>query len=63
MKRYNLDISVELFNELRQVADRQHTTVVDVIRRFIKLGLAVEKTSENTIYIREGESFSRLILL
>lgn len=63
MKRYNLDLPAELFGDLRSVADRQHTTVVDVIRRFIRLGLAVEKTQESTLYIREGDSFSKIILL
>ncbi len=63
MKRYNLDVPVELFEALRAVADRQHTTIVDVIRRFIRLGLAVEKTADSTLYIREGDSFSKIILL
>lgn len=63
MKRYNLDVPVELFEDLRIVAERQHTTVVDVIRRFIRLGLAVEKTPDSTLYIREGDSFSKIILL
>jgi hypothetical protein len=63
MKRYNLELSVELFDELRQVADRQHTTMVDVVRKFIKLGLAIENIPDSNLYIREGNSFSRLIFL
>jgi len=63
MKRYNLDVPVELFEALRTVADRQQTTIVDVIRRFIRLGLAVEKSADSTLYIREGDSFSKIILL
>ncbi len=63
MKRYNLDMPVELFEDLRLVADRQHTTVVDIIRRFVRLGLAVEKSADSTLYIREGDSFSKIILL
>jgi hypothetical protein len=63
MKRYNLDLPVDLFNELKQVADHQNTTMVEVIRKFIKLGLTLEKVPESTLYIREGDAFSRLIVL
>ena len=63
MKRYSLELPVELFDEIRQIAHEQHTTVVDVIRKFIKLGLAIEKTPDNTLYIREGNSLCRLMLL
>lgn len=63
MKRYNLDVPVEVFEDLRTVAERQQTTIVDVIRRFIRLGLAVENTADSTLYIREGDSFSKIILL
>lgn len=63
MKRYNLDLPAELFDSLRAVAEQNNTTVVNVIRRFIRLGLTVEKTHESTLYIREGDSFSKIILL
>ncbi len=63
MKRYSLELPVELFNEVRQIAHEQHTTVVEVIRKFIKLGLAIEKTPDNALYIREGDSLCRLMLL
>jgi hypothetical protein len=63
MKRYNLDLPTELFDSLRAVAEQNNTTIVDVIRRFIRLGLAVEKTHDSTLYIREGDSFSKIILL
>ena len=63
MKRYSLELPVELFNEVRQIAHEQHTTVVEVIRKFIKLGLAIEKTPDNALYIREGSSLCRLMFL
>jgi hypothetical protein len=63
MKRYTFELPAELFIEIRQVANKQHTTVVDVIRKYIKLGLAIEKTPDNALYIREGDSLCRLMLL
>lgn len=38
-RRYNLGLPETLYNDLERVAKEQGTTVVELIRRFIKLGL------------------------
>ncbi len=57
IKRYNLALSVDQYNELQLVANREGETVVDVLRRFIKLGLFVDKVNQSghaKILIREN---------
>lgn len=66
VKRYNLVLPEDLFDELQAVADQEQTTVVDVIRKFIKLGLLVvqaDKSPDSKIIIREGETERELIFV
>jgi hypothetical protein len=65
-KRYNLVLPEELFEEVRQLAEDRNTAVVDVLRRFIKLGLLVarvEATPGAAFVIREGDVEREVILL
>ncbi len=66
LKRYNLALPEELFNEVQRVADEKQTTVVELLRKFIKLGLlavTVENKPDAELVIREGERERQLILL
>ncbi len=65
-KRYNLVVPDSLFREVQELADRQGTTVVEVLRRFIKLGLLatqVMETPGSALVIREGEREREIVLL
>jgi hypothetical protein len=65
-KRYNLVLPEELFNEVQTIADRHHTTVLEVLRRFVKLGLLVAKAEESpdmAFILREGDKERELMLL
>jgi hypothetical protein len=65
-KRYNLVLPEELHNELQLLADRRHTSVVELIRRFLKLGLLVAKAEESpdtAFLIREGDKEQQLVFL
>ena len=65
-KRYNLVLPEELMNEVQTVADRHHTTVLEVLRRFVKLGLLVaraEQSPDKEFVLREGDKEQRLLLL
>jgi hypothetical protein len=65
-KRYNLVLPEGLYDELHGLADRRQTTVVELIRRFIKLGLLVAKAEESpdtAFLIREGDKEQHLVLL
>jgi hypothetical protein len=66
VKRYSLVLPEDLFTALQTLADQRQTTVVDLIRRFIKLGLIaakVEDTPGAALLIREGETEREIILL
>jgi ATP-dependent Clp protease ATP-binding subunit ClpA len=66
VKRYNLALPEDLFREVEQLADREHTTVLEVIRRSVKLGLLVaqvQQTPGASFIIREGASERQLVLL
>lgn len=66
VKRYNLVLPEDLFNEVQRIADDRQTTVVDILRRFIKLGLLadrIEKSPDSALIIREGEIERQIILV
>ncbi len=66
VKRYNLVLPEDLYDDVRRQADEHGTTVVELIRKFIKLGLLaldVQKNPESAFIIREGDTERELILL
>ena len=65
-KRYSLVLPDELFAAVQELADRRQTTVVDIIRRCIKLGLIaarVEDMPGAALIIREGEIEREIIFV
>ncbi|MBN1994504.1 MAG: hypothetical protein JW953_17535 [Anaerolineae bacterium] len=65
-KRYNLVLPEEMFNAVKRVADAQQTSIVEVIRKFIKLGLMVfemQETAEITLVVKKGGEEQKIILL
>jgi hypothetical protein len=66
LKRYNLVLPQDLFDEIKEVADNEGTTVVEVIRKFVKLGLIAVKIQNepgSALIIREGDSEQQLLIL
>ncbi len=66
LKRYNLSLPVELYEGLEVLADEKHTTMLELIRKFIKLGLLVsevEKDPEAMFLIRQGDSEREVVML
>ena len=66
LKRYSLVLPEDLFTAIQALADQRQTTVVDLIRRFIKLGLIaakIEDTPGAALIIRDGDSEQQIILL
>lgn len=65
-KRYNINIPQELFDQIRMFANERGTTAIDVIKRFIRLGLIVaecEKTKAKLIIREEDGTEKEIILL
>lgn len=66
IKKYNLALPQALFDELQEVADKRHTTVVELLRRFIKLGLIatqIDETPGAALIIREGDKEREILIL
>ena len=56
----------DLFAAVHTLAEQRQTTVVDLIRRFIKLGLIaarVEATPDAALLIRDGDTEREILLL
>jgi len=65
-KRYNMNLPEPLYEELEAIANRRGTTIVDVLRDFIKLGLlavAVEDTPGSSLILREGDREQRILMV
>ena len=65
-KRYHLQVPTELFDEVQKVADRKGLTVVEVIRKSLKLGLLaarLEDDPDSQLIIRRGDTEREVVLL
>ena len=65
LKRYNLALPEGIFRQVVQLAEREHTTVLEVLRRSVKLGLLVAEAQEAgaKLVIREGTSEREIVIL
>lgn len=65
-KRFNLTLPEQLYQEMQRIADEQNTTVVELLRRFVKLGLLAIKLQESPdsgLIVREGNQEHKVMLL
>jgi hypothetical protein len=65
LKRYNLAIPEPLFDELQERANNEHTSMLEFLRKLIRLGLTVYKLSETPgaeIIVRQGDRERQLIV-
>jgi hypothetical protein len=63
LRRYNLVLPEQLYLNLQEVSERRHTSVLELLKKFIRLGLVVDSLDENaSVILREG-SREREILL
>jgi hypothetical protein len=65
-KRYNLVIPAVLFHEVQALATHRQVSVLELLRRFIRLGLLVaraEETPQTAFVLREGSRERELLLL
>jgi len=66
LKRYNLVLPMVLFDQLQQAADERHVTVVELLRKFVKLGLMaiqVEGNPSAALFIREGNTERQIVII
>jgi hypothetical protein len=65
-RRYSLVLPNDLFEEVERLASRQSTTVVELLRRFTRLGLLATRTQDRpgaSLVIREGGAEREILLL
>jgi len=65
MTRYNLVIKKELYDAVEAIAQRRGTSVVAVMKQFVKMGLFAERIEGDPnmdLLVREGE-VTRVVLL
>ena len=64
--RYTLVLPSEMYKEVQVIAADRYTTVANILRRFIKLGLLsiqIEEQSGTALIIRQGDSEKEIVLL
>ena len=62
-KRYNLSIPKCLMDQVDEVAVKKHTSKVNIIKKFLELGLMIE-SGQKKLFIKEkdGKEIQALIL-
>jgi hypothetical protein len=64
-RRYNLVLPEELFGQIEAVGRRERISLVEVIRRYVRLGLLVDKAqaSGGAIILRENNRDREILFL
>lgn len=65
-KRYNLSLPNDLYYELDRIANKHNTTKLEVIRKFIKLGLVaenVESDPNSHLIIKDDKGERELMIM
>lgn len=65
-KRYTLVIPQGMYDEVEQIAEQRHATVIDLLRKFIKLGILavnLEDDPNAALVIREGDTEKEIMML
>ena len=65
-KRYTLVLPEALYDEVEKIAQDEETTVIEIIRRFIKLGLLameLQASPSGALIIREGDKEREIFIL
>jgi hypothetical protein len=65
IKHHTLVLPTEFYNELQRLAEQRCITVIELLRKFIKLGLLaslIENSPGAGLFLREGNTERQLIL-
>lgn len=66
VKRYQLTLPDELYREIQGIADKEHSSVLETIRRLIKYGLLVFNILQDPdakLIIREGDTEREIVMV
>ncbi|MFA6446080.1 MAG: hypothetical protein WCW14_02405 [Candidatus Paceibacterota bacterium] len=66
MKRYSLLLSSEIFSEVKRVSNEEGVAVVDIFRRFVKMGIVLadelKKAPGSEIIIRQKDGKEKSLI-
>ncbi len=66
-KRYNLRLPTKVYEELGELAQELGTNRLELIRKYIKLGLLVShlevENPQDGLYIKQSDMFQKVIVL
>ena len=54
-KEYSINLPQDLFEDVERIADEHGTTVVELVRRFIRLGLVINRPHTEITLKQYGE--------
>lgn len=66
LKRYNLALPTELYSQIQLLAEKKGTTVLEILKRFIKLGLLAAKLEDDpnaALIIRQGSIEKEIVFI
>jgi len=64
MKRYTIVITDQIWEQINNVAEERGISSIDVIRRFIRIGLFVWENRDNEIILRDQSGIeTRIVIL
>jgi len=66
VKRYSLNLPCDVYDKVKEVADENDTSVMELLKRFIKLGLVaaeVEKDENSELIIRQNGKDKELMIM
>ncbi len=61
-KRYTFELPIEIYDQLAATADQNGTSVVEMLRKYIKLGLLATQPG-TTVLLRIGNSEQPIMLI
>lgn len=61
-KRYTFELPVEIYDQLSNTAEQNGTSVVEMLRKYIKLGLLATQP-DTVVLLRSGDSEQPVMLV
>lgn len=61
-KRYTFELPIEIYNQLSETADQNGTSLVEMLRKYIKLGLLATQP-DTIVLLRIGDSDQPVMLV
>lgn len=61
-KRYTFELPIEIYNQLSTIAEQNGTSVVEMLRKYIKLGLLATQP-DTVVLLKSGDSEQPVMLV